>query len=227
MMEKTYCDLEEELNRMKNEITTLKKMKNMVDNMLNVSLEELKTLKTKIKFIEISDVLKKDGYKLLSVEKNENGYDIEYQKIDDETKTFKMMYNNYKYYNCRAENAKTKKHEEDYYNKLVRLFGSVKRQIKLEGLKLKRPLFIDFEIIYSGKPVYIEIDESRRHFVDDQIQNLRDLTKDNYINKNNLKLLRIDPINSDFSDNMITESINKLFESDTNILKIGERYWNN
>lgn len=223
-MEQKHQKLQIDLSNVKEHIHTLNKMRKMVENMLKSSLDELKSIKTQIKFIEISDVLNKDGYKLLSVEKSENGYNIEYQKIDDETKTFKMMYNNYKYYNCRAENAKTKQYEEEYYNKLVRLFGQTERQIKLDGLKLKRPLFIDFKINFNGNVVYIEIDESRRHFCDDEIQKLRDLTKDNYINKNKLKLLRIDPVGFKNDDEMLIDSLNKLISSDEYILKIGCRY---
>lgn len=229
------ADLINDLKDLKNSKKTLKKTKKLVNSLLNEKIDEINKIKIMIKFNEISVVLNKDGYKLISLTKDENGlFVIEYQIINDTTNTYKMLYQNYKI-GCRAENIKIKYFEEDYYERFKLLFGdnNVKRNVKLDGLKNTRPLFIDFEIKIdndNNKVVYIEIDENNRHFKRDDIQFKRDKLKDNFIIEKKMKMIRIDPLNYDnlFTNDYLNKTIREFISDNdkNNILLIGKRYNN-
>lgn len=228
----TRAQLLTQLVELKSQHKKLKKTKNLIDELDKQNSLELEQIKMSLRFIDVSDVLRKDNYKLMSLRKDNNGlYSIEYQIIRDglvdTSKTFKMLWNNYKYYGCRQENAKIKEYENVIYEQLVTLFTSnnIKKQVKLDGLKLTRPLFIDFSVkINDETTIYIEVDENVRHWKSKDIQFERDNIKDAYIKDHNLKLLRIDPVDLDLTDTLLNEYIDKLLNSTDNVLKFGKRY---
>lgn len=232
MENRKHEQLLSKLKELKFEHKRFKKSKKLVDNTLKSIDDELLSVKMHLRFMDISKLLLKDNYKLISLTKNDSKlFEIEYQIIKDDivdtSKTYKMLYNNYYYYGCRTERQKIKNNENKIYDQLVRLhtIDNVKKQVKLDGLMLIRPLFIDFSVKIDDMTIYIEVDENSRHF-NDGIQIERDKIKDIYIIEHDLKLLRIDPVDMNLTDVLLQEYINTLIKFDDNILKVGKRYIN-
>lgn len=218
-------------------IKTIKQIKSLIVDTLTLSESELNKLNILIestrhlqKFNEVKETLQKENKELLSLTKNSKGlYVIEY-KFNE--KTYKMLYNNFKYYNCRADRRLVKSYENLLKEQLQRIFGqyNVDEQIKIEGLTYHRDLIIDFRVKINNFDdfLFIECDENdKAHFKNtNKVPYKRDRFKNKFFENHNMKLLRIDPIGSfeETTDEELKSIIDKFINSSDNIKCIGDRY---